>query len=77
MARHNSKKLKIWQESIKSVSMSYQLTKTFPDYKKFNVVSQMNRCAISIPSNIAEGFSKSTNKHFRKFLENSLGSAFE
>lgn len=37
----------------------------------------MNRCAVSIPSNISEGSSKSTNKHFKKFLENSLGSAFE
>jgi four helix bundle protein len=41
------------------------------------LVSQMNRCAISIPSNIAEGSSKSTDKHFNKYLEDSLGSAFE
>lgn len=37
----------------------------------------MNRCAVSIPSNISEGSSKSTNRHFKKYLENSLGSAFE
>lgn len=37
----------------------------------------MNRCAVSIPSNISEGSSKSTNRHFKKFLETSLGSAFE
>jgi len=37
----------------------------------------MNRCAVSIPSNIAKGSSKSTNKHFSKYLEDSLGSAFE
>ena len=37
----------------------------------------MNRCAISIPSNIAEGSSKNTDKHFNKYLEDSLGSAFE
>jgi four helix bundle protein len=37
----------------------------------------MNRCAVSIPSNIAEGSSKSTNRHFKKYLENSLGAAFE
>ncbi len=77
MARHNFKKLKIWEESIKLVGNSYQLTKSFPESEKFNLISQMNRCAVSIPSNIAEGSSKSTNKHFKKFLENSLGSAFE
>lgn len=56
---------------------SYRLTKSFPDSERYNLISQLNRCAVSIPSNIAEGSSKSTNKHFKKFLENSLGSAFE
>jgi four helix bundle protein len=74
---HNFKKLKIWEESIKLVSDSYKLTRTFPTIEKFGLVSQMNRCAVSIPSNIAEGSSKSTNKHFSKYLEDSLGSAFE
>lgn len=77
MGRHNFKKLKIWQESINLVSLSYKLTKTFPESEKYNLVSQMNRCAVSIPSNIAEGSSKSTDRHFKKFLEDSLGSAFE
>ncbi|MDT0293273.1 four helix bundle protein [Mesonia ostreae] len=77
MGRHNFKKLKIWQDSIKLVSESYLLTKSFPDFEKFNLISQMNRCAVSIPSNIAEGSSKSTDIHFKKFLEISLGSAFE
>ena len=74
---HNFKKLKIWNDSIELVSDSYKLTKTFPDFEKFGLITQMNRCAVSIPSNIAEGSSKSTNKHFNKFLEDSLGSAFE
>lgn len=69
--------MKIWEESIDLVSASYKLTRTFPDFEKFNLISQMNRSAVSIPSNIAEGSSKSTNKHFNKYLENSLGSAFE
>lgn len=77
MARHNFKKLKIWTESIKLVGLSYRLTDSFPDSEKFNLVSQMNRSAVSIPSNIAEGSSKSTDRHFKKYLENSLGSAFE
>ena len=74
---HNFKKLKIWKESIELVSRSYKLTRTFPNSEKFGLVSQMNRCAVSIPSNIAEGSSKSTDKHFNKYLEDSLGSAFE
>lgn len=74
---HNFKKLKIWQEAINLVRDNYQLTRTFPDFERFVLVSQMNRCAISIPSNISEGSSKSTDKHFNKYLENSLGSAFE
>lgn len=77
MGRHNFKKLKIWQDSIDLVSDSYKLTKMFPDFEKFNLISQMNRCAVSIPSNIAEGSSKSTNRHFKQYLESSLGSAFE
>lgn len=59
------------------VSQSYKLTRTFPDFEKFGLSAQMNRCAVSIPSNIAEGSSKSTDKHFNKYLEDSLGSAFE
>lgn len=77
MKRHNFKNLKIWQESIKLVSNTYTLTKTFPDFEKYGLSNQLNRCAVSIPSNISEGSSKSTNKHFNKFLENSLGSAYE
>ncbi|MEM9679318.1 MAG: four helix bundle protein [Bacteroidota bacterium] len=74
---HNFKKLKIWSESIELVAKSYKLTKTFPDFEKYGLATQMNRCAVSIPSNIAEGSSKSTDKHFNKYLEDSLGSAFE
>ncbi|MCX7549098.1 four helix bundle protein [Xanthomarina sp. F1114] len=74
---HNFKKLKIWQEGINLVEDNYRLTRTFPDFEKFGLVVQMNRCSVSIPSNISEGSSKSTDKHFNKYLENSLGSAFE
>lgn len=59
------------------VSENYRLTRTYPDFERFNLISQMNRSAVSIPSNISEGSSKSTNRHFIKYLEYSLGSAFE
>ncbi|MFS4456733.1 four helix bundle protein [Maribacter sp. 2304DJ31-5] len=74
---HNFRKLKVWNEGISLVNVTYRMTKNFPDIEKFNLTSQMIRCAVSIPSNIAEGSSKGTNKHFGKFLEISLGSAFE
>lgn len=77
MGRHNFKKLKIWQDGIELVRDNYKLTKTFPDSERFNLISQMNRCAVSIPSNISEGSSKGTDKHFKTYLESSLGSAFE
>ena len=77
MARHNFKRLKIWNEGIALVGESYKLTRTFPDSERYNLISQLNRCAVSIPSNIAEGSSKNSDKHFKKFLEDSLGSAFE
>ncbi len=74
---HNFKKLKIWTESMELVSESYKITRTFPKFETYGLMSQMNRCAVSIPSNISEGTSKSTNKHFSNYLENSLGSSFE
>lgn len=74
---HNFKKLKIWDESMLLVSESYKLTRTFPKFETYGLTSQMNRCAVSIPSNISEGSSKSSDKHFNKYLEDSLGSAFE
>tara|TARA_R110000751_G_scaffold298457_1_gene408470 strand:- start:229 stop:585 length:357 start_codon:yes stop_codon:yes gene_type:complete len=74
---HNFKKLKIWNESMELVSESYKITRSFPKFETYGLMSQMNRCAVSIPSNISEGTSKSSNKHFSTFLEHSLGSAFE
>ncbi len=77
MPRHNFRNMKIWQERIEFVIENYLITKTFPESEKFILTSQMNRCALSIPSNIAEGSAKSTNKHFKTYLETSLGSAYE
>ncbi len=62
---------------MKLVSESYAMTKMFPNSERYNLISQMNNCAVSIPSNISEGSSKSTDRHFKKYLESSLGSAFE
>lgn len=77
MKRHNFKKLQVWKESIDLIEITYQTTKDFPVSEKFGLISQLNRCSVSIASNIAEGSSKSSNKHFAQFLEISLGSSFE
>ena len=74
--RHNFKKLKIWQMSMELAKMIFELTSTFPSSEKFGLISQMNRCSVSMPSNIAEGSSR-TNKSFSHFLDISLGSSFE
>ena len=73
----NFKDLEIWQNSIELVKEIYKLTKDLPNAEKFGLISQMNRCSISIPSNIAEGCSKDSQKDFIRFLQISLGSAFE
>ena len=77
MRRHNFKNLQIWQESMELIHQTYEMTSLFPEDEKYGLKSQMNRCAVSIASNIAEGTSKRTNKHFIKYLEDSLGSAYE
>lgn len=74
---HNFKKLKIWSNSMELVSESYKITRIFPKFETYGLMSQMNRCAVSIPSNISEGTSKSSAKHFTTYLEHSLGSDFE
>jgi four helix bundle protein len=74
--RHNFKKLKIWQMAMELAKEIFNLSSTFPSSEKYGLISQMNRCSISIPSNIAEGSSR-TNKSFSHFLDISLGSSFE
>ena len=73
----NFKKLDIWIKSMSVVTEIYQITNTFPSLERFGLISQMQRSAVSIPSNIAEGSAKTSNKDFARFLEISIGSAFE
>ncbi|MFT3754114.1 MAG: four helix bundle protein [Paludibacter sp.] len=74
---HNFKKLDIWIKSMDLASEIYKLTNSFPGIERFGLISQMQRSAVSIPSNIAEGSAKSSNKDFSRFLEMSIGSSFE
>lgn len=75
--RHNFRQLKIWEKAMDLVIQIYSLTSKFPIEEKFGLISQINRCSVSIPSNIAEGSGKSTDKDFANFLSHSLGSLYE
>ncbi len=69
------KDLKIWQKGIEIVKDVYDITKSFPKEELYGLTSQMRRCAVSIPSNIAEGFKRYHNKEFKQFLYITLGSS--
>jgi len=74
---HNFRKLDIWLKSMDLVVDIYQLTNIFPNHERFGLLSQTQRSAVSIPTNIAEGSAKSSNKDFARFLEMSIGSSYE
>lgn len=74
---HKFKELQIWQRSRAFCSVIYKLTADFPETEKFGLVNQLRRASVSIPSNIAEGSSRSSNKDFVRFLTISIGSAYE
>jgi four helix bundle protein len=73
----NFRELEIWNLSRDLVKEIYLLMKTMPEEEKFGLISQIKRSVISIPSNIAEGCAKKSNKDFSRFLEISLGSCYE
>lgn len=66
-----------WQEGHKLVLMIYDLTKSFPNEELFGLISQMKRAAVSITSNIAEGFGRRTAKDKIQFYKISIGSLLE
>lgn len=74
---NNYRDLSVWKKSMTLVEGVYKLTDSFPDNEKFGLVSQLRRAAVSIPSNIAEGAGRNSNKEFKHFLTISVGSLFE
>ena len=73
----NFQDLRIWQKGIEVVKDIYILTKKFPKEELYGLTSQMRRSAVSIPSNIAEGFRRYHNKEYKQFLYIALGSCAE
>ncbi|MCY1538435.1 four helix bundle protein [compost metagenome] len=74
---HNFKDLRVWQSGIEVAKLIFQLTRTYPLEERYGLIAQLNRCAASIPSNIAEGCGRKSTKEFYQFLSISLGSSFE
>jgi four helix bundle protein len=74
---HNFKKMKIWQEACNIVTNIYKLTEKIPISERYGLISQIQRAAVSIPANIAEGAGRTTNLEFKRFLDIAIGSAFE
>jgi four helix bundle protein len=74
---HKYKELIVWQKARILVKDIYTLTISLPNSEKFGLVSQIQRAAISIPANIAEGSGRGSNKDFSRFLDIAIASAFE
>lgn len=74
---HNFEKLKIWEKAMEIAVDVYEITSLLPINEKFNLIHQIKKCAISIPSNIAEGAGRNYNKEFVQFLGIANGSTFE
>ncbi|WP_339840432.1 four helix bundle protein [uncultured Maribacter sp.] len=74
---NNYRELNIWKKGMQLVQEIYFLTKKLPDDEKFGLISQIKRCSVSIPSNIAEGAGRNSNKEFARFLSIANGSTTE
>lgn len=71
------KDLIVWQKSMELTRIIYTLTKRFPQGEIFGLTNQIRRVVVSIPSNIAEGFGRNSDKQFIHFLKIAKGSAAE
>ena len=74
---HNFNNLQIWQKGMDVAQTTYQMCENIPNYERYGLISQMQRAAVSIPSNIAEGAGRATDKEFSHFVAIAVGSAFE
>ena len=73
----NFRNLLVWQKAMMLTTKIYSDTKKFPKEELFGLISQIRRSSVSIPSNIAEGFGRDSNKEFLRFLNISVASLFE
>ena len=73
----NYRDLIVWQKSMKLITDIYKISKLFPKEELFGLTSQIRRAAISIPSNIAEGYGRNSTGDYKRFLTISVGSLYE
>ncbi len=71
------KKLKVWEKSHQFVFKVYDITNSFPDIEKYNIVAQLKKAVVSIPTNIAEGCGRKTSPDFSRFIQIAIGSSSE
>jgi four helix bundle protein len=74
---HNFKDLLVWQKAMDLALRIYHVTESFPNSEKFNLIVQMQRAAVSIPSNISEGCGRNSKAVFKNFLDIAIGSSYE
>ncbi|MBR0195570.1 MAG: four helix bundle protein [Paludibacteraceae bacterium] len=74
---HNFRELIAWQKAMQLTKNVYLLLKDFPSSEQYGLITQIQRAVVSIPSNIAEGAGRATQKELVHFLSFSLGSAYE
>jgi four helix bundle protein len=74
---HNFKELKIWNRSMDMVVEVYKATAKFPNEEKYGITAQIRKSAVSVPSNIAEGAGKNSDRDFVRFLSIAQGSSYE
>ncbi|HEX3023926.1 MAG TPA: four helix bundle protein [Chitinophagaceae bacterium] len=67
----------IWQKSIELVKLIYIVTNKFPQTEQYGLTNQLRRSAVSIPSNIAEGYGRNSTNDYKRFLQISVGSLYE
>ena len=67
----------VWQKSMELTNIVYKLTSTFPENERYGLTSQIRRSAVSIPSNIAEGYGRQSTKDYTRFLQIARGSLYE
>jgi carbamoyl-phosphate synthase large subunit len=77
MSASHFRELEVWQLAMQLAKETYSLTSTFPREERYGLASQLQRAAVSIPSNIAEGNARSSTRDYARFVSMSLGSAAE
>ncbi len=74
---HNFRNLQVWKDAIELAVEVYKITDAFPNGEKYNLTSQINRCVVSLSSNIAEGAGRNSAAEFNHFLGIATGSSYE